>query len=90
MELNEAIEVGSTMADATEALYSMESDAREIADRILALAKRMEEKGLPAILLLPAMSDICTVGKAFGSAGDFGLAATLASLQDIIEVKVKN
>jgi hypothetical protein len=90
MELNDAIEVGSTMADATETLYSMESDAKEIADRILALAKRMEEKGLPAILLLPAMSDICTVGKAFGSAGDLGLAATLASLQDIIEVKVKN
>jgi hypothetical protein len=44
----------------------MEQDARDIADRIHALAVKMDAVGLPAQLLLNSMLDICALGATFG------------------------
>ncbi len=79
-----AVEGAETLADATESMFEMEQDAREIANRIHALSVKMDAKGLPAISLLSAMIDVCAVGFAFGATGDVALAATEAKLRTII------
>ncbi len=59
----------------------MEQDARHIADHIHDLAVKMDNAGLPAVILLPAMLDICRIGAAFGNTGDAALAAIAGALE---------
>lgn len=78
----DALTAAELSADTTEELYSMEQDARHIADHIYDLAVRMDKAGLPANILLPAMLNVCALGATFGLTGDIGLLRQLLEAEE--------